>query len=142
VSIQTTLITLKSIPEGIPSVDDFEIIQSTIRLPEPGEFLAETIYLALDPYIRVTMVGRHFFSTPGIGDVPRGSTVSRVISSKHDSFKEGDLVVMESGMQSHAISDGHDVHHVNTGSAPITTALGILVIPGLTANNALLGQPK
>ena len=141
-STQTTLVTLKSIPEGIPNVDDFEIIESIIRSPEQGEFLAETIYLALDPYIRVTMVGRHFFSTPGIGDVPRGSTISRVISSKHDSFKEGDLVVMESGMQSHAISDGHDVHHVDTGSAPITTALGILGMPGFTAYSALLGPAQ
>jgi len=142
VSTQTTLVTLKSIPEGIPNVDDFEIIESIIRSPEQGEFLAETIYLALDPYIRVTMVGRHFFSTPGIGDVPRGSTISRVISSKHDSFKKGDLVVMESGMQSHAISDGHDVHHVDTGSAPITTALGILGMPGFTAYSALFGPAQ
>ena len=40
--------------------------------PRDGQFLAETIYLALDPYVRVTMVGRHFFSTPKEGEVPRG----------------------------------------------------------------------
>ena len=140
--MKAKLITLKSIPEGIPSEKDFEIVESVIPSPKEGEFLAETIYLALDPYIRVTMVGRHFFSTPGIGDVPRGSTISRVVSSNNKTFKEGDLVVMESGMQSHAISDGTDVHHVNTGSAPITTALGILGMPGFTAYSALLGPAK
>jgi len=140
--MKAKLITLKSIPEGIPSEKDFEIVESAIPSPKEGEFLAETIYLALDPYIRVTMVGRHFFSTPGIGDVPRGSTISRVVSSNNKTFKEGDLVVMESGMQSHAISDGTDVHHVNTGSAPITTALGILGMPGFTAYSALLGPAK
>ena len=141
-SIQATLVTLKNIPKGIPKIDDFEIIESEIREPKEGEFLAETVYLALDPYVRVTMVGRHFFNTPEIGDVPRGSTISRIISSKHNSYKEGDLVVMESGMQSHAISDGADVHHVNTGSAPITTALGILGMPGFTAYSALLGPAQ
>ena len=140
--MQAKLITLKNIPEGIPSEKDFEIVESVIPSPKKGQFLAETIYLALDPYIRVTMVGRHFFSTPGIGDVPRGSTISRVISSNNKKFKEGDLVVMESGMQSHAISDGADVHHVNTGSAPITTALGILGMPGFTAYSALLGPAQ
>ena len=141
-SIQSKLVTLKNIPKGVPKTDDFEIIESEIRGPNKGEFLAETVYLALDPYVRVTMVGRHFFNTPEIGDVPRGSTISRIISSKHNSYKEGDLVVMESGMQSHAISDGTDVHHVNTGSAPITTALGILGMPGFTAYSALLGPAQ
>jgi len=140
--MQAKLITLKRIPKGIPSEKDFEIVESVIPSPKKGEFLAETIYLALDPYIRVTMVGRHFFSTPGIGDVPRASTISRVVSSNHKTFKEGDLVVMESGMQSHAISDGTDVHRVSTGSAPITTALGILGMPGFTAYSALLGPAQ
>ena len=107
-STETILVTLNKIPRGIPSENDFKITESKIRDPEDGEFLAETIFLAIDPYIRVTMVGRHFFSTPKEGEVPRGSTISRVIKSKNDHFQEGDLVVMESGMQSHAVSNGID----------------------------------
>jgi len=34
------------------------------------------------------------------------------------------------------------VYHVNTGSAPITTALGILGMPGFTAYSALLGPAQ
>ena len=135
-------VVIKKIPSGIPKESDFEIVDFEIEEPEDGEFLAETIYLALDPYIRVTMVGRHFFSTPGQGDMPRGSTISRVIKSRNPDFNIGDLVVMESGMQSHAISDGTDVHSVRTGSAPITTALGILGMPGFTAYSALLGPAR
>ena len=137
-----TKITLEKVPIGIPHQNDFKLKRLHIKEPKEGQFLAETIYLALDPYVRVTMVGRHFFSTPGVGDVPRGSTISRVLKSKNKSFKEGDLVVMESGMQSHAISDGTDVFHVNTGSAPVTTALGILGMPGFTAYSALLGPAQ
>ena len=135
-------IILNSIPSGIPERSDFKIIDFVVEEPKDGEFLAETIYLALDPYIRVTMVGRHFFSTPGQGDMPRGSTISRIIKSRNSDFNVGDLVVMESGMQSHAISNGEDVHIVRTGSAPITTALGILGMPGFTAYSALLGPAK
>ena len=135
-------IIIQKIPSGIPKESDFEIIDFVVEEPKDGEFLAETIYLALDPYIRVTMIGRHFFSTPGQGDMPRGSTISRVIKSRNPHFKVDDLVVMESGMQSHAISDGTDVHAVRTGSAPITTALGILGMPGFTAYSALLGPAR
>ena len=74
--------------------------------------------------------------------MPRGSTISRVIKSRNSSFNEGDLVVMESGMQSHSISDGKDVQFVKTGTAPVTTALGILGMPGFTAYSALLGPAK
>ena len=135
-------IIINSIPSGIPEKSDFKIIEFVVEEPKDGEFLAETIYLALDPYIRVTMVGRHFFSTPGQGDMPRGSTISRIIKSRNSDFNVGDLVVMESGMQSHAVSNGEDVHIVRTGSAPITTALGILGMPGFTAYSALLGPAK
>tara|TARA_Y100000591_G_scaffold321705_1_gene337081 strand:- start:3013 stop:4020 length:1008 start_codon:yes stop_codon:yes gene_type:complete len=142
VKLRGTKIVLNSIPAGIPKKDDFRLQEFEVSEPDDGQFLAETIYLALDPYVRVTMVGRHFFSTPKEGEVPRGSTISRVIKSRNSSFNEGDLVVMESGMQSHSISNGKDVHFAKTGSAPITTALGILGMPGFTAYSALLGPAK
>ena len=140
--LKGTKIVLNSIPAGIPKKDDFRLQEFEVNEPDDGQFLAETIYLALDPYVRVTMVGRHFFSTPKEGEVPRGSTISRVIKSRNSNFNEGDLVVMESGMQSHSISDGKEVHFVKTGSAPVTTALGILGMPGFTAYSALLGPAK
>ena len=140
--LKGTKIVLNSIPAGIPKKDDFRLKEFEVNEPVDGQFLAETIYLALDPYVRVTMVGRHFFSTPKEGEVPRGSTISRVIKSRNSNFNEGDLVVMESGMQSHSISDGREVHFVKTGSAPVTTALGILGMPGFTAYSALLGPAK
>ena len=140
--LKGTKIVLNSIPAGIPKKDDFRLKEFEVNEPVDGQFLAETIYLALDPYVRVTMVGRHFFSTPKEGEVPRGSTISRVIKSRNSSFNEGDLVVMESGMQSHSISDGKEVHFVKTGTAPVTTALGILGMPGFTAYSALLGPAK
>jgi NADPH-dependent curcumin reductase CurA len=142
VKLKGTKIVLNSIPAGIPKKDDFRLKEFEVNEPVDGQFLAETIYLALDPYVRVTMVGRHFFSTPKEGEVPRGSTISRVIKSRNSNFNEGDLVVMESGMQSHSISDGREVHFVKTGSAPVTTALGILGMPGFTAYSALLGPAK
>ena len=140
--LKGTRIVLNAIPNGIPKIDDFSLQEFEVSEPDDGQFLAETIYLALDPYVRVTMVGRHFFSTPKEGEVPRGSTISRVIKSRNEHFNEGDLIVMESGMQSHSISDGKGVHFVKTGSAPVTTALGILGMPGFTAYSALLGPAK
>ena len=68
--LKGTKIVLNSIPAGIPKKDDFRLQEFEVSDPDDGQFLAETIYLALDPYVRVTMVGRHFFSTPKEGEVP------------------------------------------------------------------------
>ena len=59
--LKGTKIVLNSIPDGIPKKDDFRLQEFGVYEPDDGQFLAETIYLALDPYVRVTMVGRHFF---------------------------------------------------------------------------------
>ena len=132
-------IRLRAIPSGIPKLEDFSFVDAKIPEIKEGEFLGKTIYLALDPYVRVTMTGRHFFNQEIVGDIPRGSTISKVVQSKNSDYKENDLVVMESGMQSYAVSDGTGVVRAITGNAPITTALGILGMPGLTAYSALMG---
>ncbi|MBC8227248.1 MAG: hypothetical protein H8E74_08965, partial [Gammaproteobacteria bacterium] len=74
---------------------------------------------ARKPYVRVTMTGRHFFNQEIVGDIPRGSTISKVVQSKHSDYKENDLVVMESGMQSYAVSDGTGVLRVITAMHPL-----------------------
>ena len=44
-------------PQGLPTEDDFEIVETP--LPELGlkQFLAKSLYFSLDPYIRMLMGG-------------------------------------------------------------------------------------
>jgi NADPH-dependent curcumin reductase CurA len=73
-----------------------------------------------------------------------GGVVAQVLESKHPKFKAGDIVQSEFGWQEYAVSDGKGVRKVDPSIAPISTAIGILGMPGMTAYFGLLeiGQPK
>lgn len=128
---------VKRIPEGIPAPEDLEIVEGTVPRPGPGELLAKTIYLVVDPYVRSRLSGRHFDRQPQPGDLMLGRTVSQVVDSRIDGINAGDFVCIESGMQQYAVVDASDVIQVDPAIAPMTTALGILGMPGLTAWSGL-----
>jgi hypothetical protein len=73
-----------------------------------------------------------------------GRTVSEVIASNLDGYAPGDIVLSPSGWQSHALSQGKLTRKINPSIAPISTALGVLGMPGMTAYTGLseIGQPK
>ena len=109
--------------------------------PEPaaGEMLVRTIYLSLDPYMRGRMNAGPSYAAPvELGDVMTGGTVGQVVASRHDGFAEGDFVLAGAGWQEYGLSDGRGVRKLDPGAAPLSTALGVLGMPGLTAYVGLL----
>jgi NADPH-dependent curcumin reductase len=136
---------LKSRPVGEPTLDNFEFAETAIPTPADGEMLLKTIYMSLDPYMRGRMnESKSYAAQAELGDPMSGTGVSVVVSSNNAKFREGDYVVAQSKWQSHSISDGVGVMKVDPSMAPISTGLGILGMPGLTAYVGLLdiGQPK
>jgi hypothetical protein len=73
-----------------------------------------------------------------------GGTVGVVLRSNHPEYREGDWVLSHSGWQSHGIADADTLRKLDPQAAPVTTALGILGMPGFTAYAGLLtiGEPK
>ncbi|MBM3504547.1 MAG: NADP-dependent oxidoreductase [Alphaproteobacteria bacterium] len=128
---------VRRLPEGIPREDDLEVVAAAVPEPKAGEILCRTIYLAVDPYVRSRLSGRHFDGTPKVGSVMIGRTVSEVLESKNPRHKPGDLVCVESGMQAYAAVGPEDVLPVDPTVAPLSTALGVLGMPGLTAWSGL-----
>ena len=138
-------IVLKKSPEGIPNEGDFELIEEKIEVPGENEFLSKTIHLYLDQYIRGVITGRHIYSEKvNIGDTIVGRTVSEVIESNHPDYQKGELVLASNGWQEYGISDGEGVRKLNGHQGKLSTALGIMGMPGLTAYAGLLtyGEPK
>ncbi len=123
---------LKSIPQGIPNPSDLEVVEAPVPTPGDGQILARTIYLAVDPYLRSRLSGRHFDGQPQPGDLMLGRTVSEVLESKVAGIAPGDIVSIESGMQKYAVV-GLPIRKVDARAAPVSTALGILGMPGLTS---------
>ncbi len=73
-----------------------------------------------------------------------GGAVGRVVASNHPGFAPGDIVEGRTGWQDYALSDGTGLRQVDPALGPISTAVGVLGMPGMTAYTGLLtiGQPK
>jgi NADPH-dependent curcumin reductase CurA len=138
-------IVLRSRPEAGPSVDNFEMVSASVPPVPDGGVLRQTIYLSLDPYMRGRMSDAPSYApSVAIGQIMVGHTVSHVVESKNPGFASGDLVTGYDGWQEYGLSSGKELRKLDPASAPISTALGILGMPGMTAYVGLLdiGQPK
>ena len=138
-------IVLVARPQGEPQTSDFR--QEEIGIPEPGdgEILLRTLFLSLDPYMRGRMNAAKSYAPPvEIGEVMTGRTIAEVVKSRDPEFQPGEKVLSTSGWQEYAISKARRLQRLDPGEAPLTTALGVLGMPGLTAYAGLLniGQPK
>ena len=79
-----------------------------------------------------------------LGDTMVGGTVSRVLQAPGGQFDPGDIVLSYAGWQTHSVEPASTLRAVATGEAPISTALGVLGMPGFTAYAGLLqiGRPQ
>jgi len=136
---------LASRPSGKPSVDNFRLEEVAVPTPGQGQILLKTRYLSLDPYMRGRMAaGESYADRVELGDVMVGGTVAEVVVSNNAAFAVGDLVTAMSGWQEYQVSDGQGVMKLDPRIQPMSYALGVLGMPGLTAYVGLLdlGEPK
>ena len=132
-------------PVGLPSDDVFKLEETSISEPAEGEIVARTLYLSLDPYMRGRMNDAPSYVPPlQLGEVITGGTVGEVIASRSPDFAKGDIVVGYGGWQEFFALKGSEARKVDPSVAPISTALGVLGMPGHTAYGGLteIGKPQ
>jgi NADPH-dependent curcumin reductase len=136
---------LKRRPSGGPTTADFEIVDGPIPEPGSGEVLVRGIYLSLDPYMRGRISGVRSYAKPvDIGAVIEGRVVGQVVRSRDAGFNEGDYVYGGYGWQLYSAVPARDLLKLDTREAPLSTALGVLGMPGFTAYVGLseIGRPQ
>lgn len=136
---------LVSRPEGEPSAENFQLAESPVPDPAEGQFLVKVDYLSVDPYMRGRMSDAPSYAPPvELGAVMVGGTVGTIVASRHPEWQVGQAVVGYQGWQEYALSDGSDVERFDRDLAPLSTALGVLGMPGMTAYFGLLdvGRPR
>jgi NADPH-dependent curcumin reductase CurA len=143
---------LKSRPVGEPKPTDFEIADSPAPKPQDGEILVRTIWLSLDPYMRGRMNDvKSYAASVELGQPMVGGTVGEVVESRDAAFAPGDFVLSYGGWQTYHVAKSAGARvgafgpmKLDPKAAPISTALGVLGMPGMTAYVGLydLGQPK
>lgn len=138
-------IVLANRPKGEPQESDFRMETVQVPAPQEGQLLLRTLYLSLDPYMRGRMSDAPSYAKPvEIGEVMEAGTVSQVVESCSPQFSAGDIVLAYAGWQEYAVTEAKYAHKLDPELAPLSTALGVLGMPGMTAYTGLLniGQPK
>ncbi len=143
--IQARHIVLASRPEGAPILENFRLETKRMRKPNSGEVLIRTLWLSLDPYMRGRMDATKSYADPvEVGGTMEAAGVGEVIASNDGRYRAGDILVGRTGWSSHAIVETGQCRKVDRDIAPVSTALGVLGMPGHTAwvglNDILAGR--
>jgi hypothetical protein len=126
-------------PVGMPEESDLRMVETAVPALRDGEVLLRALFLSVDPYMRGRMNAAKSYAPPvEIGEMMVGGGVARVIESKNPDYKVDDIVNLQMGWQEYAVSDGKDLRTIDPSIAPVSTALGVLGMPGLTAYFGLL----
>ncbi len=140
---------VKKWPDGLPQPDDFELVEGAVPDPGDAQVLIRNLWLSIDPYYRHAL-GPRFLGTPfrHPGDVMMAVTLGQVVKSRDPRVAEGAYVTTLKGdMQDFAAVDGRDVRLLppnifGPGGLPLSTALGVAGMPGLTAYTAIVAHAR
>jgi NADPH-dependent curcumin reductase len=142
-------ILLAARPQGAPKDSDFKLIEAPIPEPGAGEMRLRTLYLGLDPVIRLRMNAGSYWPAFELGQPLGARIICAVDKSNLPDFKEGDVVVTAGIWATYMISngkglDGRPLPKLDPARGPVTLPLHVLGITGFTAYCGLLeiGQPK
>jgi NADPH:quinone reductase len=123
----------------MPKETDFRLVQSPLPQPGAGEVLVRSLYLSVDPYMRGRMSGVNSYAKAvQIGETMVGGVVGRVLESRDPRFDKDEIVEGMLGWQEYAVAHAKTLRKVDPALAPISTALYVLGMPGLTAYFGLL----
>ncbi len=140
---------VKTWPDGLPSASDFELVEGPIPALNEAQVLIRNLFLSIDPYYRHAL-GPRFVGTPfrQPGDVMMGVTLGEVVKSRDPLVPVGAHVTSLLGdMQDYTAVSGRDVRVLpreifGPGGLPLSTALGVAGMPGLTAYAALVAHAR
>jgi len=145
--MRTREVRLRARPQGAPTADCFELVETDVRDPGPGEVTVRNTWMSVDPYMRGRMNGAQTYSpfraaqpgeagyAPplGIGDTLQGGAVGVVVASRDPSIREGDQVQTLMGWREAFTAPAQAVSRLPATDIPEQAYLGVAGMPGLTA---------
>jgi len=133
-------------PEHRVGLEHYQLRESAIDdTLANNEVLIQARYISVDPYMRIQQHERRTYDVPHpLGIVQRAGVVAQVIASASDRFQEGDWVLGYNGWQLYDKCHANDLQKLDPENAPVSTALGVLGMPGRTAWFGLMeaGRPR
>ncbi|HEY8026783.1 MAG TPA: NADP-dependent oxidoreductase [Burkholderiaceae bacterium] len=133
-------------PDGRVGAEHFELRNTQLDgTLAANEVVVRARYISVDPYMRIQQHERNTYDVPHpLGIVQRAGSVGQVVASASERFKEGDWVLGYNGWQLYDKCHANDLQKLDSEAAPVSTALGVLGMPGRTAWFGLMeaGKPK
>ncbi|MCK7552655.1 NADP-dependent oxidoreductase [Marinobacter goseongensis] len=146
--VKNHAVVLKQRPQGEIQNGDLVMEERPVRAPGEGEVVAQVLWLSLDPYMRPRMNDAKGYMDPiAIDEVIVGESVARIVESRSDTLKVGDLVTCYSGWQEYVTfpANAPMVYKIEQKEhVPLQTYLGVAGMPGRTGYCGLVyvGKPK
>jgi NADPH-dependent curcumin reductase CurA len=125
---------LASRPSGVPTPENFRLVETPLPDPGDGEVLVRVHYMSLDPYMRGRMDdGKSYAAPQALGAVMQGRTAGEVIASRDASVAVGEWVEAPVGWQQYGVVPARAVRRLDVSRVPLSAYLGVVGMPGVTA---------
>ncbi len=132
-------------PAGVAQAEHFAIRETPVPTLSDGQLLVRNRYLSVEPAMRGWIADAGNYSAPvEIGAVMRSLAVGEIVETRHPDYETGDVVTGWFGWQDYAaVEPSAIVRRVTELDLPLSLALGVLGINGVTAHLALtrIGEP-
>jgi NADPH-dependent curcumin reductase CurA len=131
----TRQVVLKRFIDGLPSADDFEIVERELPDLQAGQFLVRNILLSADPGTRARLSNKPSYVPPlPLGGVVGAFSVGEVVETRHPDFAVGDILSMAEGWSEYLVSKGRGfIRRITDRKLPLSPWLGVLGVSGMTA---------
>ena len=121
-------------PSGMPTEANFALVERDVPDAADGQVLVQNLYMSVDPAMRPRLT-----SGQELNEAMGGGALGRVVQSKTDAFKTGDLVSNRMGFREYFVSDGKGLTKLSPDpDLPLTVHMHALGGTGFTAYGGLL----
>ena len=121
-------------PQGVPVAEDFAVVEVDTPDAGEGQVQVQNLLMSVDPYMRPRLTADQPLDAAMLG-----GGIGRVVQSRNDRFREGDLVRHGAGMQELFVSDGKGLQTLTPDPAlSLSVYMHALGGTGITAYGGLL----
>lgn len=125
-------------PKGMPEPEHFAMVETQVGDAPDGGVLVQNLYMSVDPAMRPRLTAGQ-----ELNEAMMGGALGRVVQSKSDAFKVGDLVSNRLGFREYFTSDGKGLTKLAADpELPVTVHMHALGMTGFTAYGGLLDIGK
>jgi NADPH-dependent curcumin reductase CurA len=123
-------------PEGVVGPEHYQLREEQLSTElSSGEVLLAAEYISVDPYMRINQSLKPTYNElpHPLNSVQSAGVVARVLASSVPHLQVGDMVEGMLGWQTHARVHHSMLRKLDPTLAPVSSALGVLGMPGRTA---------